>query len=177
MKNVQPNTTTEGTPHNVYITESTNVKRNPRSSLHVFALQVHHAVYGGADLPAGVPRPLLVALQLDHDVPQAGWLDGCSKILDCVRWPFGLDGLWLRYAMLHRLSPSFPCIVRHAQLTGAIQRKEGTKFCCELTSGHPDRRDSDFPIPYAWIEQTLPLPGPPGSSRLKRWDRTRRNVP
>ena len=30
------------------------------------------------------------------------------------------------------------------------------------------RRDSDFPIPYAWIEQTLPLPGPPGSARLQR---------
>ena len=31
------------------------------------------------------------------------------------------------------------------------------------------RMDSDFPIPYAWIEQTLPLPGPPGSSRLQRY--------
>ena len=33
------------------------------------------------------------------------------------------------------------------------------------------RRDSDFPIPYAWIDQTLPLPGPPGSSRLQRCGR------
>ena len=31
------------------------------------------------------------------------------------------------------------------------------------------RMDSDFPIPYAWIDQTLPLPGPPGSSRLQRY--------
>ena len=31
------------------------------------------------------------------------------------------------------------------------------------------RRDSDFPIPYAWIEPTgVPLPGPPGSARLQR---------
>ncbi len=31
------------------------------------------------------------------------------------------------------------------------------------------RLDSDFPIPYAWIDQTAPLPGPKGSSKLKNF--------
>ena len=40
------------------------------------------------------------------------WLpDGYSQILRiiCV-WPFGLEGLWLRYAALQNLIPSFPWI-------------------------------------------------------------------
>jgi hypothetical protein len=31
------------------------------------------------------------------------------------------------------------------------------------------RLDSDFPIPYAWIEQTMPLPAPIGSARMQRF--------
>ena len=31
------------------------------------------------------------------------------------------------------------------------------------------RLDSDFPIPYAWIEQTMPLPAPVGSTLLQRY--------
>lgn len=31
------------------------------------------------------------------------------------------------------------------------------------------RLDSDFPVPYAWIQQTIPLPAPIGSSLLKRY--------
>ena len=40
------------------------------------------------------------------------WLpDGYSRIfrIICV-WPFGLEGLWLRYAALQNLIPSFPWI-------------------------------------------------------------------
>ena len=33
-----------------------------------------------------------------------------AKFLDCRLWPFGLEGLWLRYAMLQNLIPSFPWI-------------------------------------------------------------------
>ena len=31
------------------------------------------------------------------------------------------------------------------------------------------RLDSDFPIPYAWIDRTLPLPAPHGSTLLQRF--------
>jgi hypothetical protein len=30
------------------------------------------------------------------------------------------------------------------------------------------RMDSDFPIPYAWIDRTMPLPAPVGSTQLTR---------
>ena len=39
------------------------------------------------------------------------------------------SGLWLRYATLQNLIPSFPWIVPHALHPGAIQGKEGIKFC------------------------------------------------
>ena len=35
------------------------------------------------------------------------------------------------------LIPSFPWIAPHALIPGAIQGKEGIKFCCVSTSGHP----------------------------------------
>ena len=39
--------------------------------------------------------------------------DGCqmaiAKFLDCI-WPFGLEGLWLRYTTLQNLIPYFPWI-------------------------------------------------------------------
>ena len=31
------------------------------------------------------------------------------------------------------------------------------------------RLDSDFPVPYAWIDRVLPLPAPPGSTLLQRF--------
>ena len=31
------------------------------------------------------------------------------------------------------------------------------------------RLDSDFPIPYAWVDRTLPLPAPQGSTLLQRF--------
>ena len=39
------------------------------------------------------------------------------------------SGLWLRYATLQNLIPSFPWIAPHALHPGAIQGKEGIKFC------------------------------------------------
>ena len=31
------------------------------------------------------------------------------------------------------------------------------------------RLDSDFPVPYAWIDRVLPLPAPQGSTLLQRF--------
>ena len=31
------------------------------------------------------------------------------------------------------------------------------------------RMDSDFPIPYAWVDRILPLPAPEGSTLLQRF--------
>ena len=31
------------------------------------------------------------------------------------------------------------------------------------------RMDSDFPIPYAWVDRILPLPAPQGSTLLQRF--------
>ena len=39
------------------------------------------------------------------------------------------SGLWLRYAALQSLIPSFPWIAPPALHPGAIQGKEGIKFC------------------------------------------------
>ena len=39
------------------------------------------------------------------------------------------SGLWLRYAALQNLIPSFPWTAPHALHPGAIQGKEGIKFC------------------------------------------------
>ena len=39
------------------------------------------------------------------------------------------SGLWLRYTTLQNLIPSFPYIAPHALHPGAIQGKEGIKFC------------------------------------------------
>ena len=43
------------------------------------------------------------------------------------------SGLWLRYATLQNLIPSFPWIVPHALHPGAIQGMEGIKFCLLAT--------------------------------------------
>ena len=72
------------------------------------------------------------------------WLpDGYSLIfrIVCV-WPFGLEGLWLRYATLQNLIPSFPWIAPHALHPGAIQGKEGIKFC-HLATLDTDRRHGE----------------------------------
>ena len=44
-------------------------------------------------------------------------------------WPFGLEGLWLRYATLQNLVPSFPWIALPSPNPDAIQGKEWIKFC------------------------------------------------
>ena len=66
--------------------------------------------------------------------------------ISCV-WPFGLEELWLCYAALQNLVPSFPWIAPHALHPGAIQGKEGIKFCYLATmrekteeSGGEDKR-------------------------------------
>ena len=53
------------------------------------------------------------------------------------------SGLWLRYAALQNLIPSFPWMAPHALHPGAIQGKEGIKFChlaimCEGDAGEGD---------------------------------------
>ena len=57
----------------------------------------------------------------------ARWLKQDFKIV-CVS-PFGLEGLWLCYAALQNLIPSFPWIATHTLHPGAIQGKKGIKFC------------------------------------------------
>ena len=61
--------------------------------------------------------------------------------------------LWLRYATLQNLIPSFPWIAPHALHPGAIQGKEEIKFChlATLLSGEP--------VPYPAV---LPLTISPG---------------
>ena len=52
-----------------------------------------------------------------------------ARFLDRMPWPFGLEGLWLRYATLQNLIPSLPWIVPpHAIHPGTIQGKEGIKL-------------------------------------------------
>ena len=52
-----------------------------------------------------------------------------SRFLDLVCLAFQASGLWLRYAALQNLIPSFPWIAPHALHPGAIQGKEGIKSC------------------------------------------------
>ena len=55
------------------------------------------------------------------------------------------SGLWLRYAALQNLIPSFPWIVPHALHPGAIQGKEGIKFCHLATLAAGARPDAGAP--------------------------------
>ena len=63
------------------------------------------------------------------------WLSQNFKIADM--WPFGLEGLWLRYAGLQILILAFSWIALPTIQPCAIQGKEGIKFChlATLTSG------------------------------------------
>ena len=63
-----------------------------------------------------------------HDI-RLSWLpDGYSQILRlCLA--LRASGLWLRYAALQNLIPSFPWNAPHALYPGTIQGKEGIKFC------------------------------------------------
>ena len=78
----------------------------------------------------------------------------------------GLEGLWLRYATLQNLIPSFPWIAPHALHPGAIQGKEGTKFChlatllgLPLSTSHGNRgtwRMVKFPGSFQDEEEEAP---------------------
>ena len=59
----------------------------------------------------GVATVKMTSMDEDTGVPgmAARWLSPYFKIV-CV-WPFGLEGLWLRYATLQNLIPSFSWIV------------------------------------------------------------------
>ena len=64
----------------------------------------------------------------------AGFLDRMCLAL----WA---SGLWLRYATLQNLIPFFPWIAPHALHPGAIQGKEGIKFCSVAQRSHsPEAR-------------------------------------
>ena len=55
------------------------------------------------------------------------WLpDGYSQIFRS--YVFGPSGLWLRYATLQNLIPSFPFIAPHAHHPGAIQGRKASNF-------------------------------------------------
>ena len=62
-----------------------------------------------------------------------------STFLDRLCLALRASGLWLRYAALQNLIPSFPWIAPHALHPGAIQGKEGIKFChlATLWRNHP----------------------------------------
>ena len=49
--------------------------------------------------------------------------------LDSMCLALRASGLWLRYTTLQNVIPSFPWIAPHALHPGAIQGKEGIKFC------------------------------------------------
>ena len=52
-----------------------------------------------------------------------------ARFLDCMGLALRASGLWLCYANLQSLIPSFPWIASRALHPGAIQGKEGIKFC------------------------------------------------
>ena len=52
-----------------------------------------------------------------------------ARFLDIMCLALRASGLWLRYAALQNLIPSFPWIAPHALHPGAIRGKEGIKFC------------------------------------------------
>ena len=53
-----------------------------------------------------------------------------ARFLNCMCLALCASGLWLRYATPQNLMPSFPWIAPpHALHPGAIQGKEGIKFC------------------------------------------------
>ena len=69
-----------------------------------------------------------------------------AKILDWMRLSFGLDGLWLRYAKLQNLISSFTWIAPSLH-PGAIQGKDGNKFCHLATLLHsPSDESVPFPL-------------------------------
>ena len=76
-----------------------------------------------------------------HSLPNST-TQGCQMAVDrffkvvCV-WPFGLEGLWLRFAALQNLIPSLTRIAPpHALYPGAIQGKKGIKFCSAAQRSH-----------------------------------------
>ena len=52
-----------------------------------------------------------------------------ARYLECMSLALRASGLWLRYAALQNVIPSFPWIASHALHPGAIQGKEGIQFC------------------------------------------------
>ena len=63
-----------------------------------------------------------------------------AGFLDRMCLALRASGLWLRYATLQNLIPSFPWIAPHALHPGAIQGKEGIKFCHLATLFQPPGR-------------------------------------
>ena len=86
------------------------------------------------------------SLQVSHH----GCQTAIAKFLDRMCLALLASGLWLRYATLQNMIPSFPWIVPHALHPGAIQGKEGIKFChlatlirkIEYRSARPETRSS-----------------------------------
>ena len=77
------------------------------------------------------------------------------------------SGLWLRYAALQNLIPSFPWIVPHTLHPGAIQGKEGIKFCylATLTCGRHKRTGLRWGLPgRGWEGREKTIIGADGSS-------------
>ena len=65
--------------------------------------------------------------------PRHGCQMAIARFLYRMNLALRASGLWLRYAALQNLIPSFPWIVPHALHPGAIQGKEGIK-CYHLAT-------------------------------------------
>ena len=78
---------------------------------------------------------------------RSGWPDGYRQSFKIVGvWRYVLEGLWLCYATLQNLIPSFPWIAPGWRLLGAIQGEEWIKFYHVLPSGHPGIGTSLSPL-------------------------------
>ena len=64
-----------------------------------------------------------------------------AKFLDCSVWSFGLEGIWLRYATLQNLIPSFPWIAPGRRK----ERKESNFAIWQPCSQAPNKKESNSP--------------------------------
>ena len=64
-----------------------------------------------------------------HHCATHGCQMAIARFFDRMCLALQASGLWLRYATQRNLIPSFPWIAPHALHPGAIQGKEGIKFC------------------------------------------------
>ena len=97
---------------------------------------------------------------------EAEWRHGCqmaiARFLDRMCLALRASGLWLRYAALQNLIPSFPWIAPHALHPGAIRGKEGIKFCHLATSNEGGHRRANNLLTRPRRNQTPSAP--PASS-------------